>query len=298
MELKPAKCPGCGAALQAPTDRDRFYCSFCGQLVLLDRGPGTAAEPPIQNWMRLAQGAENGKNFEEAYKYYIQVLEHEPKNSKAWLGKARAAGWGSTLVQVRLPEVTVAAQNAVTYSDDSTVTSIEASKLIQSVAWTIYTMSSKQLSQSENVHGTFDAHAVRCIAILDALDVAQELNHADKTHLEVAARVCDDLTTAVQRFYRRMAGNAVGGIFDALLDMPRTHAAQLEDSKLPKTFWDAFAKRRGAYAEKLKQLRVSAEVHTATASRSYKPGQLARCPSCHTWLPTNASRCFSCNRSF
>lgn len=52
--------------------------------------------PEVQTYMELADTAEASGNSEEAYKYFSMVLERDPKNIAAWIGKGLAAGWKST----------------------------------------------------------------------------------------------------------------------------------------------------------------------------------------------------------
>lgn len=41
MKLFVLKCPECGASLDIPEDRKQFYCSYCGNKILLDDGSRT-----------------------------------------------------------------------------------------------------------------------------------------------------------------------------------------------------------------------------------------------------------------
>lgn len=38
MELKTLTCPSCGASLQIPEGKDRFFCTFCGSQIQVDDG--------------------------------------------------------------------------------------------------------------------------------------------------------------------------------------------------------------------------------------------------------------------
>jgi tetratricopeptide (TPR) repeat protein len=58
----------------------------------------------LDNIFQLAQAAEESGNYQESYDYYTKILEVNPRNHKAWYGKAIAAGWLSTLGNLRLAE--------------------------------------------------------------------------------------------------------------------------------------------------------------------------------------------------
>lgn len=58
----------------------------------------------IEKTLKLAIEAEKGKNYNEAYRYYTRILEHDPEYSLAWLGKGFAAGMLSSFNKVRIEE--------------------------------------------------------------------------------------------------------------------------------------------------------------------------------------------------
>lgn len=58
----------------------------------------------IVNYYKMAESAYASKNQEEAENYCNKIIEIDPDNYKAWLLKGRAAGWQSTLANIRLEE--------------------------------------------------------------------------------------------------------------------------------------------------------------------------------------------------
>lgn len=58
----------------------------------------------IDNLFQLAAQAESVKNYREAYDYYKRILEINPANVKALIGKGLAAGWLTTLAKPRIRE--------------------------------------------------------------------------------------------------------------------------------------------------------------------------------------------------
>jgi DNA-directed RNA polymerase subunit RPC12/RpoP len=110
--LAPAKCPSCGAGVDIPDGRDTFHCMYCGGMIVVKRPTTTttagtttaAASPEVKNLIGLAEMAEVSKNNAEAHKYWNRVLEYEPSNVRAWIGKGIAAGCQSSIAVPRTDE--------------------------------------------------------------------------------------------------------------------------------------------------------------------------------------------------
>ena len=75
----------------------------------------------IINYMKLAENALGSQNNQEAESYANKIIEIDPTNSKAWYIKGCAAGWQSTLANIRLGESAECWSNAIKYAKDSEV---------------------------------------------------------------------------------------------------------------------------------------------------------------------------------
>ena len=106
IKFIPAKCPSCGGELRVPDDKDVVKCMYCGSDVILRDTSKVIIEThiDIDKTLILAKEAEKGKNFEEAYRYYTIILEQDPDNNVAWLGKGFTAGMQSTYYKLRIEE--------------------------------------------------------------------------------------------------------------------------------------------------------------------------------------------------
>lgn len=106
IQFIPAKCPNCGGELRVPMDREVVKCMYCGFDIIIENKNHIVVETKVNTEMifSLATAAEKGKNFQEAYGYYSQILESETENADAWLGKGRCAGWLSTVTSPRIEE--------------------------------------------------------------------------------------------------------------------------------------------------------------------------------------------------
>jgi len=105
IEFIAAKCPNCGGELRLPNNRDNVKCMYCGYDIIIQSKNKIVIEHKnnTDNLLTLGMNAEKSKNYQEAYKYYTQILEHN-ENADAWLGKGRCAGWLSTVQSERITE--------------------------------------------------------------------------------------------------------------------------------------------------------------------------------------------------
>ncbi len=90
MEFQDAKCPNCGGALQLPGDLKTAKCIYCGADIIV-RDAINAVGVNVENLLKRASFAAEVDNYQEAYDYFTRVLEYEPRNHVALLGKAEAA---------------------------------------------------------------------------------------------------------------------------------------------------------------------------------------------------------------
>ena len=68
----------------------------------------------IENFELLAENAYMSNNLAEAENYCNKIIELDPENYNAWLIKGKAAGWQSTLANVRTKETILAFATALT----------------------------------------------------------------------------------------------------------------------------------------------------------------------------------------
>ena len=90
MEFIAAKCPNCAGELRLPDDKKQIKCMYCGFDVFVCEAVN-AAGTNLENLTRLAYLAETDRNDKEAYEYFKKVLEIDPDNFEALVGKAIAA---------------------------------------------------------------------------------------------------------------------------------------------------------------------------------------------------------------
>ena len=86
IEFIPAICPNCNGELRIPEDRKTVKCMYCGYDIIIHETSNNQPQTSVENWMKLADSLVDS-NPEEANGYYLKILEVEPENWKAWLGK-------------------------------------------------------------------------------------------------------------------------------------------------------------------------------------------------------------------
>lgn len=102
-----ANCPNCGGELRVPENRAQVKCMYCGYDIIIHDPNKISVEVKANttNLLSLASVAEESGNYEESFSYYSRILEEDPNNWNAWLGKAISAGMLSTIDNFRISEM-------------------------------------------------------------------------------------------------------------------------------------------------------------------------------------------------
>lgn len=110
-----------------------FVCQMCGTKYSLDEAKKMMIEGMvdvsgstvnvsnlgnIDNYMKMAESADEAGNEKEAENYCNKILELDNQNYTAWLLKGKVAGWQSTIANPRLNETMKCFVNAIEYSPE------------------------------------------------------------------------------------------------------------------------------------------------------------------------------------
>lgn len=115
--MKQLTCEMCGSTELMKQD-GVFVCQTCGTKYSVEEAKKMMAEGTVEvagtvkvddsakiaNYYTMAENAYDASNQKEAESYCNKIIEIEPNNYKAWLLKGRAAGWQSTLANIRVEE--------------------------------------------------------------------------------------------------------------------------------------------------------------------------------------------------
>ncbi len=194
MAFRPTQCTACKKSIQVPDDVDVSCCMYCGHSIVIKDIIQLNIGPNIDNLLGMARTAAQAGNVEEAMSYYNRVLELDPKISEAWIGKGRAAGWASSLVNIRLNEMLIAFNHAIATAADTTKTSIisecveEANRLVV----TLYGMARNHMVEYVALPNSWSTYLVQISQMLDALESVQQWDPLDQLTLGNIVQLCKD----------------------------------------------------------------------------------------------------------
>jgi hypothetical protein len=187
--LDKLQCELCNGTEFTKTD-EYFVCDFCrtkysteqakkmmiegtvevAGTVQVDRGNETA------NLITLAKSALAGGNPSEAFDYANRALEIDVDNSEAWAFKAKAAGWASTLKNLRFTEMLSSFNTALEKApeENRNELKIEWAGDMLGIGVAVHNLSWKHVNQFPGVQGTWQEHINRCSQIFSVIDIAYQ----------------------------------------------------------------------------------------------------------------------------
>ncbi len=116
--MKQLVCEMCGGTDLIKQD-GVFVCQTCGTKYSIEEAKKMMIEGnvdvsgstvkvdnsgSIENYYKMAESAYESSNQKEAESYCNKIIEIDPNNYKAWFLKGKAAGWQSTLGNIRIEE--------------------------------------------------------------------------------------------------------------------------------------------------------------------------------------------------
>lgn len=114
MALVSTICPECKASIKLDDSKPFGFCLSCGAKIAFCVSVGKAdssntgtnnSQALISNYMNLAVSASKAKNQEQCELYCNKIIELDFNNYAAWALKASAAGWQSSLNNLRIEEM-------------------------------------------------------------------------------------------------------------------------------------------------------------------------------------------------
>lgn len=114
--MKQLTCEMCGST-DLVKQNGVFVCQVCGTKYSIEEAKKMMVEETviattvkiddsskIENYYTMAENAYEASNHKEAESYCNKIIEIDANNYRAWLLKGRAAGWQSTLTNIRIEE--------------------------------------------------------------------------------------------------------------------------------------------------------------------------------------------------
>ena len=132
MGFVAAKCTQCGANIEVDDTKEAGICKFCGTAFVTEKAINNyntyvtnnnnfaganinVMGANIDNLIVLAKNAQEVGNYDEAKNYYSKVLELQPTNCDALVGKGISALYSSNLGDIKSDELIGYISKAIEY---------------------------------------------------------------------------------------------------------------------------------------------------------------------------------------
>jgi len=98
------KCPSCGSVMGKPDNTGLIQCGYCGTTITYQPPVEKVERKNIERFLEICKAALGGSNYDEALQYANRILEIDPENFDAWINKAIATFWLTTVANNRFDE--------------------------------------------------------------------------------------------------------------------------------------------------------------------------------------------------
>lgn len=173
MAMVPAICTQCGGNIEVDDTHEAGICKFCGTPFVTEKAINkyntyitnnnnfagatinvTGVDP--NNLLTLARNAEEVGNYVEANGYYSRVLEVQPQNCDALIGKGVSALYSSDLNDIKSDELIGYISKAIEYKKSETdITSDEQNEYIVNAASSLYNAAIVVMSAAQTHYNQF-----------------------------------------------------------------------------------------------------------------------------------------------
>jgi len=186
MGFQAAKCPSCAGDIQVPTDRDVVKCMYCGVDVVVREAIRAVAGPSAETLVDLGRKALDGANPTDAFQLFSRALEADPKNVAALMGKGEAAGWCSTIANMRFQEMSTYFNDAIKLAAPDAQEGLKqrAARSIGSVCGALWSQAQERFQRFASLDDTWVEFVGQAWALVEAYELALVFNPTDKILLE------------------------------------------------------------------------------------------------------------------
>ncbi len=166
MGLVAAKCTQCGANIEVDDTKEAGICKSCGTAFITEKAITNynnyvtnnfaganinVVGANIDNLFILAKNAEEIGNYAEARDYYTRVLEIQPNNCEALIGKGVSSLYASNLNNIKSDELIGYISKAIEYKKkEPDISQQEVNKYIINSAQTLYKAATLVFQASKN----------------------------------------------------------------------------------------------------------------------------------------------------
>lgn len=100
------KCPSCGSVMGKPDSTGLIQCGYCGTTITYQPPVEKIERKNVERLLEICKTSLDGKNYKETIEYANKILEIDPENFDAWINKAIATFWLTTVANNRYSEAT------------------------------------------------------------------------------------------------------------------------------------------------------------------------------------------------
>jgi len=166
--MKQLTCEMCGSTDLVKQD-GMYVCQSCGTKYSVEAAKKMMIEgtvdvsgstvrvdnsASISNYLKMAESAYDSSNQKEVESYCNKIIEIDPNNYQAWLLKGKAAGWQSTLANIRIEESVNCFTKAIENAPEDAVEEVKknASDEISNLSTALVTLCCNNYAKSGSVN--------------------------------------------------------------------------------------------------------------------------------------------------
>lgn len=213
--MKQLTCEMCGGTDLVKQD-GMFVCQTCGTKYSVEEAKKMMIEgtvdvsgstvkvdnsASIENYFKMAESAYDSSNQKEAESYCNKIIEIDPDNYKAWLLKGRAAGWQSTLGNLRLEEAVNCFSKAVDNAPEEEKENVkkEAADELDNLSFALVSLTCNNYAKNASVRNANEiVNAVKLVT----LHSITLLVKCGATGKDLKAKIAEKINTSVVTGYQ------------------------------------------------------------------------------------------------
>ena len=163
------KCPSCGSVLGKPDQTGLIQCGYCGTTITYHPPIEKTEKKNVERFLEICKSALDGKNYEETLQYANKALEIDPENVDAWIKKAIATFWLTTVANNRYDEAIGYLLKAEQIdSEKPLISETRESLRINQSNWYLY-LGRQEIENGNKIYEIYDTHYSFSDAITDSL---------------------------------------------------------------------------------------------------------------------------------
>lgn len=224
--MKQLTCEMCGSTELMKQD-GVFVCQTCGTKYSVEEAKKMMVEgtvevagtvkvddsAKIENYYTIAENAYDASNKKEAESYCNKIIEVDPNNYKAWLLKGRAAGWQSTLANIRVEESVNCFNKAINNAPEDKVEEVKkvASDEISKLSLALIALCCENYSKNGSINNANtikeNVQAVKLYSLLFLAKCGVEVKDINAT---IATKINEAVVAAYQYDIKKVYFGSTG----------------------------------------------------------------------------------------